>query len=184
MRAILFTLLLVPCTAAIAATVYKWVDQNGVTHYSDQPNPGAEKVNVASAQSYQANANAAAANRPRDIVLPSQQPAGPVYSSCAITSPTSEEVFTNVTSVSGSLRLQPSLLSGHRVSVALDGKPLEGISPSSSTFTISPVFRGTHTLNLVVEDSNGGVVCSAPAITFHIRQPSAQAPRAANRPRF
>ena len=182
MRAILFTLLLLPCTAAIAATVYKWVDQNGVTHYSDQPSPGAEKLKVGSAQSYQSNANRSSGVQ-RDVILPNQT-SGPAYSSCVITSPSNDEVFTNVTSVSGSLRLQPTLLSGHRLSVALDGKKLEGISSSATTFNLSPVFRGSHTLNLIVEDSNGGVVCSAPAVTFHVRQPSAQAPNSPNRPRF
>src|SRR3569833_225284 len=100
MRIMLFTLLQVPCTAAVAATVYKWVDQNGVTHYSDQPNPGAEKLKVEAAQSYQAHATVPA-NRARDIILPNQQ-SGPAYSSCAIASPTNDEVFTNVNTVSGS----------------------------------------------------------------------------------
>jgi hypothetical protein len=182
MRAILFTLLLVPCSAVLAATVYKWVDEKGVTHYSDQPNPGAEKVKVSSAQSYQAAA--AAPNRSPDVVLPNQTSSGPTYSTCAIASPSNEQVFTNVTSVTGSMSLQPSLLAGHRVAIALDGKRVEGVSSSSSAFTVSPVFRGSHTLNLVVEDANGGVVCSSPPVTFHIRQPSAQAPRATSRPRF
>jgi hypothetical protein len=177
MRALLFTLMLVPCSAVLAATVYKWVDQNGVTHYSDQPNPGAEKVQVNAAQSYSANTSAA----PRDVVLPAQTNDGPQYKSCVIASPTNDEVFMNVSSVSGSLRLDPSLQAGHRVSVALDGKRLDNVGTS---FTLPQIARGTHTLNLVVEDSAGGVVCSSPSVTFHVRQPSAQAPRATNRPRF
>ena len=31
---------------AMAATVYKWVDAQGVTHYSDQPHPQAQEINV------------------------------------------------------------------------------------------------------------------------------------------
>jgi len=173
--------MLVPCSAVVAATVYKWVDANGVTHYSDQPNPGAEKVKVESAQSYQANATTPSA--PRDVVLPSSS-SGPAYSSCSISSPSNDQVFTNVTTVSGSLLLQPGLQAGHRVAVSLDGKRVDGISSSSSAFTLSPVYRGSHTLNLIVEDANGGVVCSSPAVTFHVRQPSVQAPNRANRPRF
>jgi hypothetical protein len=180
MRAILFTLLLVPCSAVFAATVYKWVDQNGVTHYSDQPQPGAEKVTVDKAQSYQAAA--ATPNRAPDVVLPNQT-SGPAYSSCAISSPSNEQMFQNVTSIPGTLSLSPALLAGHRLSIALDGKPLEGGSASSSAFTI-PVARGTHTLNLIVEDEKGATVCSSPPVTIHVRQPSVQAPRPANRPRF
>ena len=52
MRGISFTLILLASSASIAATVYKWVDDKGVTHFSDQPNPGAAKVHVDSPQSY------------------------------------------------------------------------------------------------------------------------------------
>ena len=38
--------------AAVAATVYKWVDENGVVHYSDQPHPNAQKIHVQAAQTY------------------------------------------------------------------------------------------------------------------------------------
>ena len=39
MRTILFTLISLGCMAALAGPVYKWVDENGVVHYSDQPHP-------------------------------------------------------------------------------------------------------------------------------------------------
>src|ERR1700760_4451974 len=29
---------------AMAATVYKWTDANGTVHFSDQPQPGAERI--------------------------------------------------------------------------------------------------------------------------------------------
>ena len=45
MRAVMFTLMcMVVSGTALPATVYKWVDADGVTHYSDQPHPGAQKV--------------------------------------------------------------------------------------------------------------------------------------------
>lgn len=159
--------MLVPCAAVFAGTVYKWVDQNGVTHYSDQPNPGAEKVTVESSKS----TNAAASNPPRDVA-PTQQDAGPPYSTCTISSPTNDQVFLNVSELPGTLRVEPQLYSGHRISVALDGKRVEGVGDTGTSFTISPIFRGTHTLNLVVHDATGTVVCSSPSVTFHVRQPT------------
>ena len=56
MRAILFTLMSVVSAVALCATVYKWVDENGVTHYSDQPHENAEKVQIAQPQTYSAPA--------------------------------------------------------------------------------------------------------------------------------
>jgi len=167
--------MLVPCAAVFAGTVYKWVDQNGVTHYSDQPNPGAEKVTVESPKS----TNVAASNRPADVARPTQEESGPAYSSCTISSPTNDQVFMNVTEVSGALRVEPQLSSGHRISVALDGKRVESVGNADTSFTISPIFRGTHTLNLVVQDATGAVVCSSPSVTFHVRQPSVRGPNRA-----
>jgi len=54
MRFIAAVVMLLVSGLALAATVYKWVDENGVTHYSDQPHPGAQKVTVAAPQTYSA----------------------------------------------------------------------------------------------------------------------------------
>ena len=57
MRTLAFTLLLLVCSLAVAATtVYRWVDEDGVVHYSDQPHPNAEKLQVHAAQSYKPSA--------------------------------------------------------------------------------------------------------------------------------
>ena len=60
MRRLPLLLLLVACATANSTTVYKWVDANGVTHYSDQPHPGAEKLEITGAQTYGSHAAAVA----------------------------------------------------------------------------------------------------------------------------
>ena len=53
MRALAFTLMFSVATLALAgATVYRWVDDQGVVHYSDQPHANAEKLHVNAAQTY------------------------------------------------------------------------------------------------------------------------------------
>ena len=52
MRKLAFTLMPLLCSLALAATVYKWVDENGVVHYSDQPHANAEKLQVKDAQTF------------------------------------------------------------------------------------------------------------------------------------
>ena len=54
MRIALFTLMCLAAPLVLGATVYKWVDENGVVHYSDQPHPNAEKVHVQAVQTYKA----------------------------------------------------------------------------------------------------------------------------------
>src|ERR1700692_2919644 len=79
--------------AVQAAVVYKWVDADGVVHYSDQASPGAEKI-------YTSSSASAGAPGQRAPPAGSQQgaasapPAGALaYSEFSITSPVSDQTF-------------------------------------------------------------------------------------------
>ncbi len=174
----MFTLMCLASTATLAATIYKWVDEKGVTHYSDQPHEKAQKVEVNSAQTY--------TNVPVGDTRPSapREQGAESYSVCEIASPDNDEVFFNTQVVSASVRLDPQLQSGHRVAIALDGKRVSD-SYTGTDFTLQPVYRGSHSVMAVVENaSTGQAVCTTPAVTFHVRQPSDIAPNRANRPGF
>jgi hypothetical protein len=178
MRAAFLALLLSAASVAGAATVYKWVDASGVVHYSDQPHPGATKLEVGSPQTYSGRDA-----RPDDSPAPgAPSNDGPQYDSCELYSPQSEEVFFSVQSVTARLRVSPGLRPGHQLALALDGRRMPTAVEGSELSV--PVFRGTHTLTLVVEDGSGNILCTSPTVTFHVRQPSTQAPNPANRPRF
>ena len=179
MRALVFTLMCMLAAAASAATIYKWVDENGVTHYSDQPHPGAQKIQVQAVQTYKAPA----AQRTAPYALRNAAPAGPVYSSCAVTRPTSQEMFQNTQSVLASVHVEPELRAGDRVAVFLDGAPVPSTIPIDNEFTLNSVYRGAHTLSVKVEDSSGAVVCQSANVPFNVRQASVQAPNSPlNRP--
>jgi hypothetical protein len=168
MRAIVFTLLSVLCTAAFAATVYKWVDENGVTHYSDQPHENAQKVTVAQPQTYKAPKPPApqpspAAAAPKDAS---------VYSSCAVTQPTNEDTFPNATSVDAAVATNPAVRAGDEVVLLLDGSRVASFPPSGGATTINGVDRGSHSLQAIIRDGTGQVVCQGASITFTLLQPS------------
>jgi hypothetical protein len=159
-----------------AATVYKWVDAQGVTHYSDQPHPGAVKIEIGAAQTY-------SGQRPSTPLAPAAAARGDApYSICEIYRPSNDEVFLNTDSVTARVRVQPGVRPGDSAFLALDGRRLPAVVDSD--ITVQPVYRGSHSLLLVIEDGQGNVVCQSEPIVFHVRQPSVQAPNPANRPRF
>jgi hypothetical protein len=180
MRALVFTLMCIAVLAAAnAATIYKWVDENGVTHYSDQPHPGAQKIQVQAVQTYKAPAERAPA-----VTARRSAPAGPVYSACVVSRPTSEEVFLNTQTVPASVHVDPGLRAGDRLAVLLDGALVPANIPLDSEFMLTSVFRGAHSLAVRVEDSTGAVVCQSPSVMFNVRQPSVLAPNSpVGRPR-
>lgn len=177
----MFTLMCIAAAAASAATIYKWVDENGVTHYSDQPHPGAQKIQVQAAQTYKAQGGAA--QRPPPYALRNAVPAGPVNSTCTVTRPTSQEMFQNTQTVPASVHVDPEPRAGERVVVLLDGAPVPSTIPLDSEFTLNSVYRGAHTLSVRVEDSSGAVVCQSAPVPFNVRQASVLAPNSLLRPR-
>jgi hypothetical protein len=167
MRAIVFTLLSVLCTAAFAATVYKWVDENGVTHYSDQPHENAQKVTLAQPQTYKAPKPP-----PEQPSAPAAPKAPPPYSSCSIAQPANEDTFPNATSVDAAVATNPGVRPGDEVVLLLDGSRVANFPPGGGGATISPIERGTHSLQALIRDGNGQVVCQSTNITFTVLQPS------------
>jgi hypothetical protein len=173
MRRILFTLISIACSVAYAGTtVYKWVDDNGVTHYSDQPHEKAQKVQVRDPATYSSkNGLPAAPPQP-----PSENAAPGKYDSCAVSQPTQDQVLLNVYSAQVSVDTVPVLRPGDRIVLTLDGRPLTDQAGSQTSFTLDPIDRGTHTIEATVQDPAGQPVCTTPTVTFHVRQNSVKSP--------
>ena len=167
MRAILFTLLSVVSAAALSATVYKWVDDDGVTHYSDQPHENAEKVQLTQPQTYSAPRSTA-----RSQSTTADKPAANAYSSCNVIQPTNDQTFQNVTSVMAAAQADPPPHGGDQVFLLLDGTRVPNFPAAGGSVTINPIDRGTHSLQAVVQDSNGKVLCQSPNVSFTVLQPS------------
>jgi hypothetical protein len=165
MRALLFTLMSVVTLTAFAATVYRWVDDNGVVHYSDQPHENAEKVHVAAPQTYKA------------LPAPAVHPGAPTPRAsnayqCQVTAPANDATFPNTSSVATAVQVNPPPRNGDQVALLLDGAQVANFPSTGGSFTIDPIDRGQHTLQAVVRDVNGKVVCQSTSVTFTILQPS------------
>jgi hypothetical protein len=170
MRTLLFTLFWMS-TVASAATVYKWVDENGVTHFSDQPHENAQKVELKAPQTYSAPKDTQSAARRNTPPSNNSKPA-PAYQSCSISEPANDQMFMNTSTVTAGVSVQPAVRSGDTAVVTLDGQRVPGVPASGGQFTISPVDRGTHTIQVSIQDPDGKTVCSSPSVTFHVQQPS------------
>ncbi len=168
---------------ALAGTMYKWVDQGGTIHYSSLPMPGATEVHIDSAPPVSdtvTNAARVVASAPDA----DGQPAEPFkYTSCALTKPANDETLPNAYSVSAAWRIEPALRPGDRVTLALDGALVPGVSATSTSHTIAQIDRGAHSLVVSIVDANGRGLCQSPALTFHVRQPSVLAPNRQPAPR-
>ena len=94
------------------------------------------------------------------------------YESCAPT-PATDQTFTNPESVSIGVSLRPVLRAGDVLELRLDGAPVGGMNATS--YTLSPVPRGAHTVSVSIKDRYGRPACDATS-TFHVFQPSLNSP--------
>ena len=173
------TLLAFGAGAEASATLYRWVDADGITHYSDRPAPGSEKVQIASAQTYKST--------PVNSTQP-RKAAGSAatafkYTRLEVTQPTEGQAFVNNGGhVDAAAVIEPDLLGGHQVWFVLDGTR----QPESAGLSMSfQVDRGTHTLQAVIRNSGGELMCQTPGVSIAVRQNSILNPNNPNnvRPR-
>ena len=156
-------------------TVYKWVDPQGVVHYSDQPHPNAQKLEVRGAQTFSALPLPQPSSTP---AVQESQPPAQAYDSCAIAQPADQQMLMNVYQTTAVVQASPQLRQGDEVRLFVDGKQVPG---SGTSFTF-PVFRGQHTVQAIIEDSTGQIVCETSTVTFFVHQPSIQNPHNPVRP--
>jgi hypothetical protein len=162
----LFVLLILGCTAS-AQAVWKYVDKNGVTHYTDQFVPGAQKIELRSGS---AVATPAAADPAAGTSTRSQQQQ---YRLFQIVRPTDQDSVVNTGGVlQVSIQLEPQVMTGHSVYLYLDGKLVEGYPPNTLDFELQNVPRGTHTLVGAIVDENDRRVAETSKVTFTMRQKS------------
>lgn len=163
-------------TAASAAPAWTWVDENGTVHFSDRPVPGARQVEISSGQSFVTQTPTLT---PR-VRMPTDAQSAP-YERVEIVSPAEQETLWNIGAM---LTVQtsfvPPLQPGHRYDLVLDGQR-RNLNATGASAVLPEVFRGEHTLQVVVLDGGREIMRSAPR-TFYVRQTSAQAPNSRTNP--
>ena len=162
-----------------AATLYKWVDADGVVHYSDTPHAGAEQIQITGAQTYH-NTPVPAAPSPAApaTALP---PAGAAYT-CVITAPARDAALYAPESVEVSVQSIPALREGDTFSVLVDGQALSPVSADGQQFLMGSPERGTHTISAQVRGGDGSVLCNAAPISFSVQRPSVHSPASPIKP--
>jgi hypothetical protein len=158
--------------AVLAAPAWTWVDEQGRRHYSDRPVEGATQIELSESQTFSGGSTRPSSNAAEAASEESEQPAAGSYSVLDIVSPTSQETLNNIGSnLSVSVATNPGLQAGHRIHAILDGETRE-IGARSLDFTLPEVYRGEHTLQVVIVDSSGDELRRSAPVTFFVRQTS------------
>jgi hypothetical protein len=154
---------------ALADGAYKWVDEDGVVHFSDVPVEGAEIINLSeySRTTGASLTRARPGNRNTSDDTATPTPAFR-YESISIDAPGAEETLWNIdATLNVTVRMSPPLQSGHQIRAYFDG---ESRMVGSTSFTIEEVYRGVHNLQVEVVDSTGKLMIRSVTNRFYVQQ--------------
>lgn len=160
-RAVVLSLML--ATGIVQAqTVYRVTQPDGTVEFTDSPPPGqpAQAVVVPPLNTAKPPVS------PRDAHDDAPNPERKVaYEALEITKPAEgESIWGPVGRVDINLSVEPSLRSGDKVELKLDGQSIGG--GHATAITLTEVARGTHTVQAVVKDSSGRVMAQSNSVTF------------------
>lgn len=165
----IFALLALLIAAGAVAEAYKWTDDEGVVHYSDRPEPGAEVIDLSeSRRAVRPRPTTRAPATSNNNVV--EEPASTGYQSIEIASPAAEETLWNIAgNLNVTISLTPELRPGHQVRVYFDGEPR---MVSGASFQLQEVYRGVHNLQAEVIDETGKLIIRSRPNRFYVQQNS------------
>ena len=137
------------------ATVYKWVDKDGKVHYSDEPHPNAEVVELKEKTLNQI------ALPPVKNDVDDSQVIQQIQYQVVITSPTEEEtVRDNNGDFQVTATVTPEIKSQYLMALKLDGQTV-GQPQVGGIFQLKNIDRGEHTIVVDAMTQNGKVFASS-----------------------
>jgi hypothetical protein len=163
-------------TLLSAGVVYKYLDKDGNPVYTDQPKPGAERVDLPEPSTYtppKLPPITPTADKDKDET-------GAVYNSLNISSPKNgETIWDNTGNVMVVYAVEPALKRkrGNRMVVLVDGQALEPLE--NTKVQLENVDRGTHNLKARIIDAEGEVLIESGETTFHLHRQSVNFPNRA-----
>ncbi|MFT7685427.1 MAG: hypothetical protein ACI9FB_000770 [Candidatus Azotimanducaceae bacterium] len=153
---LLLTVVMLNITAELSAAegkIYRSRDADGNIIFSDKAKETAIEIDIAEPSTYKAPKITQRLSPPVE-----KGPEPFSYQSIDITSPaTDEAIRSNNGTLIVSFLIKPLLSAGHSVQLMLDGK-LQQTTQSGTSFTLSNVDRGTHSIQLNIVDDKSGLV--------------------------
>ena len=155
------------------AQAYRWVDENGVVHYSDRPTAGAEEI-ILPKSTRPSGPAPAFRNERTEAGSPEDPDPAFRYQTIEVVAPAPEETLWNIEGVLNvALNIEPALRPADRLRVYFDGAMRE---VSSRNFQLQEVYRGQHTIQAEIVDQDGNLMGRSLPNRFYVQQNSIARP--------
>lgn len=166
----LFILLMI-CISCSYSQIYKWVDSQGVVHFTDKPHDGAQEIKIPEAQTYVPpnNSENGKDEKPNEEV---EKPAEEIeYTSLEILQPENEATIRNNQGfMVVAVDVKPALSGDDKIQLLIDGQPI-GKPQITLVFQISGIFRGAHKIAVQIVKPDGTVIKTSDTIEIFMQRP-------------
>jgi len=172
LTALVLAFLLPLCSSTVAGEIYRHVDENGNVTYSDEPaGDDSEAMELEPLPEVSLPDGAARERRNSEREGDGGNNDKQGYESIEITQPEHDSAFWRGDGlVVVRIQSQPSLRSGHRFALELDGERTR--QSRSTSFTLENMNRGTHEIVIHVVNANGETISSSDVTRFTLHRPS------------
>jgi len=167
-KKILFALLLLPGLAH--AVICKSVDSEGVVSYTKVPvSECPEPVKLPAYSTFESHP-IPPGTEGAGVDAPAGEVSFKAYRSIRVLQPEADGVVrSNEGKVPVTIALEPALQQGHRVTLYMDAKKVQG-DFDGLAIELSGIERGTHSVRANVSDGSGKLLIESPAVSFTLRQ--------------
>ncbi|WP_292742625.1 DUF4124 domain-containing protein [Methylophaga sp. UBA3192] len=171
-----FLIMLFGLCTAVAADIYRWVDDNGNQVYSDEPVENAEKIELQDSMTYspvQIPGVTDSTTTTNEQEESGESEVDPDYKLTIVAPEDDAGIRVNNGNVTVNLQLQPAFVPerGDKIQLYLDGLPA-GVPMPQLSFMLENLDRGTHKLSAVVLNASGEVIAQSETTTFHLQRTS------------
>jgi hypothetical protein len=150
--------------------LYKWIGEDGRVHYSDEPHPGAQEIEVKEVPTIQMKTPTPLPigledyeSNPEDV-----DDTGEYYRVLTLAEPQNDGVVRNNASViTLTANIVPALYNNHTIRFFLDGKPVSE-NPTATSVTVEEAEYGEHSAYFVILDEEGKLLQTSPVSRFNL----------------
>ena len=168
-----------------AAEVYMHTDENGKVSFTDRPSPAKNGQSIEKIDIQETNTSKAITPQQHTSTSNSTQSSQANYQ-LNISSPADGDTFTNETrSLTVSADISPAPTNNKPMNLVLidNGERVDSQSSNNSSFTLDPLTRGEHQLQVQLINNSGDIIKRSQVVTINVHHTSAPIPAPRPKPK-
>ena len=168
-----------------AAEVYMHTDENGKVSFTDRPSPAKDGQSIEKIDIQETNTSKAITPQQHTSTGSSTQSSQANYQ-LDITSPAEGDTFTNETRrLIVNANISPAPASDKPMNLVLidNGERVGSQSSNNPSFTLDPLTRGEHQLQVKLLNNSGDIINSSQVVTINVHHASAPIPTPRSSPK-